>query len=536
MRYILDFVDSMTDVDVNEYATSNEITLLKQFDALGQVYLAECGSEPVADDKLLVCTLDENKPIKLLSTNVTLVDNKEYRDVYIDNDHDWWKVASIQNISFDNPTFSHTVRGENATVYLLDSGINLEHDEFTNRNVSLFHSFTDNFTDKTGHGTGLASVITGNTCSLSSTNLKVVKVFDPDVESLQSDLLSALDAIIKDYIANGRGPTIANMSWSIDYNELINRKIQLMIDMGIYVVCAAGNSGKHITDVTPACILDAITVGSINQDFEPSNFTNYTAEDSIISFTNGNTNYGELDGWAPGERIYAANKFGGYSYITGTSVSSAIVASALAHNLAVYLGISTVDMSTLGGWNNESLMNLVKRTVFRREGLVNVEGEYINSGTGLVTFQYAGRVVNTHNGYKVQAGKRFVSLYANPFFYQRVLSADDLPDCVTLREDGFLEIDKPEIDEPYIIFPQINMTIIDKQGEVVNNILTIMIYNQNNTFTEVFEEAALNDDDKVLDFVALNCEYNPSFGGCSGLCADYGKTCIGDKFACYCFD
>jgi hypothetical protein len=214
----------------------------------------------------------------------------------------------------------------------LDSGIETTHNEFTNRKVNNLWSFNNDFTDKKGHGTAIAGVIVGNTVGISDATVKSVKIFDPDTPTKQSDILSALDVIFQDVIQNQIDFVIVNCSWTISKNLLIESKMTYMIENGIFIVAAAGNSGHAIDDVTPASLQEAITIGAYNSNLEPCDFSNFTYP-SMITFTLNATNHGELDGWAPGQNIYTAGLQNSYGMVSGTSIAAAIQSAALAYNL-----------------------------------------------------------------------------------------------------------------------------------------------------------------------------------------------------------
>ena len=178
MKYIIDFDNSLSIAEVDQYLADNNITKIKQFGTFGHVFLAESATEITTNDKIVSVVRDHEQGVTLLATEIELVDRSVPSSFGTEELQNWWKVASINSIDFDNTTQTHMVRGINSTVYIVDSGIAIEHPEFVNSNITLLHSFNDNFIDNKGHGTALSSLIVGGTCSLSNPALKVVKVFD----------------------------------------------------------------------------------------------------------------------------------------------------------------------------------------------------------------------------------------------------------------------------------------------------------------------------------------------------------------------
>ena len=114
----------------------------------------------------------------------------------------WWKVYSFLDVDLSSTTSNIDIYGSNTNIYVLDSGIDLTHSEFTGKDISLVYSLTGDFNDTNGHGTGLASLMVGNTCGVTSTSIKVVKIFDDAQPTKQSDFLHALDAILTDMNSN----------------------------------------------------------------------------------------------------------------------------------------------------------------------------------------------------------------------------------------------------------------------------------------------------------------------------------------------
>lgn len=539
MKYILDFADHMTDEEVTQYATTHDITLIKQFNQFGQVYLGSCVSAPITNDQLVSCVSDETDPIDLLSFHVDLVEHSAFTTINIEDDKNWWKVASISNIDFDQENYSHSLRGKSCTVYIMDSGIKVDHPEFVGASVELLHSFTDDFVDTNGHGTAIASVISGKECGLTNAKLKVVKIFDSAVATYQSDLLAALNAILVDYEATMHSPSIVNISWSIPYNTYINDKIQILINRGMFVVCSAGNSGISIADVTPACIPDVITVGSYNQELVPSNFSNYTG-DSFISYTHNETNHGALDGWAPGEQIWAADLSGSYGYTAGTSMSAAIASAAAAYNLSLYVDVAVDDLEAMYETvlGTDSMIEAIKRRVFKRTGILETSGVYENSVDGIATLVVVIPEISSTRPsvFLGHAGTKYMRLFADPCRYSSVSSEFLLPNFVNISDTGHIVIQHELIADPYLLIPEIVLSVTDREGNVIENIINIIIFEQNADIIEITEQVMSSEDenDPLLQILLENtCNPNQCGGLCNsftGECVDFSKTdcpCVG---------
>lgn len=335
MRYIVDFINTATENEIDSWLIQKNCQVVKQFNHFSKTYLVEALVEPSTDNLVEHVLLDDtSNSLKLLETFVAPV---PYDSITIDttSDQNWWKSLVFYNaINFSQARVNRI--GAGYPVYVMDSGIKSDHPDLVGANIRNLFSFTSDFGDTKGHGTAIASLISGNQAGITNAELINVKIFQSGTSTLISDLLNGLDAVAIDYTQNyPNTPGVLNLSWGISANDFVEAKIKTLINLGIVVVAAAGNSGIPIGDVTPARMPEVLTIGSINSELAPSSFSNYTGE-SVISLTAGDTNHGpELDYWAPGEHIYVASIVDdGFSYAFGTSMSAGIVSATVVHNLA----------------------------------------------------------------------------------------------------------------------------------------------------------------------------------------------------------
>lgn len=394
MQYLVDFINTAADADIQQYLTDNGCTVLKEWDNFDKVFLVEVAVEPPKTAIVERVVQETHLAIKPHTTHEVdpyfgCHSNPKYPtiDVNITDEKDWWKNFSYLQPKFEGDTLQLRRLGKNVDVYIMDSGIVDSHVEFENADIVKLYTVTPgDFTDRNGHGSAMAGVIVGKTCGITDATVKVVKIFDPNHDTLQSEFLDALDAIITDHTENTFG--IINASWSIPKNEWVEHKIQLAIDEGIFVICAAGNSGIPIDDVTPASMWEVMTVGSYNQNLEPSSFSDYTG---VITTAPDAVNHGELDGWAPGEKIWTVDISveNGYGFASGTSMAAAVSSAILASNLTWRM-----DENGNRNLNNESLIvsTLAEATnhyvgvIFARDELLDLnDPKYANSRNRIAT-------------------------------------------------------------------------------------------------------------------------------------------------------
>lgn len=249
---------------------------------------------------------------------------------------------------------------------IMDTGIDFAHPEFDSPNLEKenFYAlpvFNGDFTDELGHGTGVASMAVGvnlgvsQHCKLVSVKVGGMVNGSPYSATL-IDVGMAIDAIVARASADPTKTRIVNISWGIARSAWLDAKVQGMIDMGILVVCAAGNSGISVEDISPAGLDTVITVGSIDKYDIPSGFNNISPTDAGVITGTGLS----LDLFAPGENVMIASngvgEFGpnAYALASGTSFACPLVAGVAAtiaslHETPVfysYLKNTIIDTAT----------------------------------------------------------------------------------------------------------------------------------------------------------------------------------------------
>jgi hypothetical protein len=224
-------------------------------------------------------------------------------------------------------------------VYIMDSGVNWNHDEFADLdhdNFFLASTCTD-YTDNSGHGTLVASCIAGKNVGIAKDiKLRSIKITDSGKFTANMlDFNNAIQAIIDQVKIDPNITRVVNMSFVMPLNNFFNSRVQALLDAGITVVAAAGNFGVDISTLSPAGMAGVITVASVDQYDIPSGFNDIAPSNSGLT-----TNYGkELTIFAPGENVVAAdskNSPNGYILTSGTSISAGFVSGTIAQIAALY--------------------------------------------------------------------------------------------------------------------------------------------------------------------------------------------------------
>lgn len=282
--------------------------------------------------------LEVSKPNEVHGVPTTLTDGSDWARI---------RIASRYRpllSSFSKHDVNYKSKPE---LIIMDSGIDFTHAEFTGLETENFYTlpqFNGDFSDDVGHGTAVASLACGKNLGVAS-NVKLVncKIGNSSYTAKLIDLGLAIDAIVARASADLTVTRVVNMSWGIPRSSWLDDKIQGLIDMGITVICAAGNDGISVEDISPAGIDSVITVGSIDKYDIPSGFNNISPSDAGVTTGHGLS----LDIFAPGEHVTVADKTGVSSYmmVSGTSMSAPIIAG-IAAELAS-LQTSMVPFSTI---------------------------------------------------------------------------------------------------------------------------------------------------------------------------------------------
>lgn len=171
-------------------------------------------------------------------------------------------------------TYKYDATGQGVTVYVLDSGVRISHDQFGGR-ASYGYDAVDNdnvASDCLGHGTHVAGTIAGSTYGVAkNANIVAVRVADCDRSVSGSDYIAGIDWII----ANANSPSVANASLSLSSGPAVESATQELIDAGIGLAAAAGNNnGYDACNILPAGVADVMTIGATNRDDERADFSN----------------------------------------------------------------------------------------------------------------------------------------------------------------------------------------------------------------------------------------------------------------------
>ena len=302
-----------------------------------------------------------------------------------------WGLDRVDSRTGRDNTFTYTTDGTGVKAYVVDSGVNGTHPEFSARvlsgwsyrsrtsdptgaalasynnainayslnpanglapcayntqihqvNPSTFDGVREDVDigalDNDGHGTHVAGTIGGSTTGVAkAVSIVPVRALDSCGRGTTTMVLNGLNWILADHQAGEKA--VVNMSIGFESTATsVETAIKSLLAEGIVVVAASGNDGKSSCGITPAGTEGTISVAaSMSNDGEPS-FTNFGSC---------------VDIFAPGQSIVSTwpkylTTTNTYAGETGTSMAAPHVAGAVAR----YLQTATVTVTTpTDTWN-----------------------------------------------------------------------------------------------------------------------------------------------------------------------------------------
>jgi subtilisin family serine protease len=201
-----------------------------------------------------------------------------------------------------------TTAGSGVTVYVIDTGVLISHQDFGGRASHGRDTVSEDndATDCHGHGTHVAGTAAGTSFGVAKrASIVGVRVLGCTGSGTTTDIVQGIDWVT----ANSPGPAVANMSLGGGVNTALDNAVANSIASGVTYAIAAGNSNINACNFSPARTPTAITLGATGQN------------DARASFSNFGTC---LDLFAPGVNITSAwfSSNTATNTISGTSMAS----------------------------------------------------------------------------------------------------------------------------------------------------------------------------------------------------------------------
>ncbi|MET9828439.1 S8 family peptidase [Streptomyces sp. NPDC006385] len=210
--------------------------------------------------------------------------------------------------------------GAGVTVYVIDTGIRISHQDFGGR-ARYGWDFVGNdrtASDGNGHGTHVAGTIAGKRYGVAkNAEVVAVRVLDNAGGGTTAQVIAGIDWVTK----HAKKPAVANVSLGGYRNPQLDAAVRNSIASGVTYTVAAGNDGLPAGLYSPAAVKEAVTVGATDRKDARAGFSNFGSS---------------LDLFAPGVSITSASyaSDSGKATFSGTSMASPHAAGAAALHLA----------------------------------------------------------------------------------------------------------------------------------------------------------------------------------------------------------
>ena len=293
-----------------------------------------------------------------------------------------WNLKMINVESFwNNPNGS---KGDDIVIAVVDTGLDVNHKEFTGRIIGA-KNFTsiesiDNVKDVEGHGTHVAGTIAGKTTGVApEARIMPLKVFGDAKVNL--NIQEAFIHILRwNETAKEKDKVVAvNCSFGGSYDPMMHYLIRRLINSGVAVIVAAGNSGDGRADTIefasyPSFLYEVITTGAIEESGNPAGYSN---------------THDGIDVGAPGSLIYSAWPNNEYRLLSGTSMATP-------HVTALY---GLIVASFKKREKRYPTVKEVESILFKHIKKVNIDSAFVGEGIIDATF-----ITNRWPLYRCQVG------------------------------------------------------------------------------------------------------------------------------------
>ena len=229
-----------------------------------------------------------------------------------------WNIIRGELLSqgVDEETAEKISRGSGANIVIINSGIDYNHPDITDRFTSVKgYNFVDedsNPSDEKGHGTNIAGIVAGELTGVANQST----IYSLKIGRKTDFTYKRLNKAIKWCIENKKkfDIDIINLSLSgTEYEPLLEDRCREAYDNGMLIVASAGNKWSGAT--FPSAFDKVVSVGAVDENGKHCEFSNV---------------WPMIDISAPGNHVFTIGKKGksyinSYEKTKGTSVATPLV-------------------------------------------------------------------------------------------------------------------------------------------------------------------------------------------------------------------
>lgn len=280
--------------------------------------------------------------------------------------------------------------GKGVKVAIIDTGVDTSHDSLSGIKITEISLLNDDDSHwNLGHGTGIASVIAGQTEDFvgiaPSTEILSVRVLN---ESGEGDSFTVAKGIVE---AVDQGADIINLSLGgMDSSIVMDNAIEYAKLNNVLMVSAVGNEGVQGVSF-PARHRDVVAVTSVDAKSRVSTFSNYGDEVDIA---------------APGVGVVTAWEENEFVHFSGTSIATAFVTGALASELS-YSSLEDKEEALNALYANADEAEKPGKDIWAGRGVLNVRRLEQRNTPGIVDAAVVGYYFDT---------EKITSSGTTPFF------------------------------------------------------------------------------------------------------------------------
>ncbi|KAG0339679.1 serine protease [Podila horticola] len=173
--------------------------------------------------------------------------------------------------------------GNGVTVFVIDTGVNVDHKEFGGRATwGKTIPSGDPDQDDNGHGTHCAGTIGSAAFGVSKkAEIVAVKVLRSNGSGSMADVVAGVDFAVSSHLElkaqKGKKykGSVANMSLGGGKSRPLDAAVANAVTSGLHFAVAAGNDNRDACDYSPAGVETAITVGASSLDDSRAYFSNH---------------------------------------------------------------------------------------------------------------------------------------------------------------------------------------------------------------------------------------------------------------------